>query len=72
MLAVSLSAATVCTACSSTPNAQPHMATVSGTFVTIGGPAPGSPRPTAGVVTFMDSAGKATDVTLGLQRKLQT
>lgn len=65
LVAVSLSAATVCTACSSTPSAQPHVATVSGTFVTIGGPAPGLPRPTAGVVTFMNSAGRATDVTVG-------
>jgi hypothetical protein len=63
--AAMLTAAAVGTACGSTPSAQPHMATVSGTFVIVGGPAPGSPRPTAGTVTFVNSGGRATDVTAG-------
>jgi hypothetical protein len=64
-LAVLISAATACAACSATPSAQPHLATVSGTFVVVGGPSPGLPRPTAGVVTLMSSGGKAIHVTVG-------
>jgi hypothetical protein len=40
------------------------MATVSGTFLTVGGPN-GTPHPTVGMVTFTNAAGKATDVTVG-------
>ena len=65
MSAVLLTAAALPASCSSTPSAQRHMASVSGTFVTIGGPAPGSPRPTAGVVTFTNSDGRPTDVNVG-------
>jgi hypothetical protein len=61
---VLLTAAALVASCSSTPSVQPHMATDSGTFVTIGGP-PSAPRPTAGVVTLMNSGGRATDVTVG-------
>ena len=63
--AVLLTAAALAASCISTPSAQPpHLATVSGTFVIIGGPN-GTPHPTVGVVTFANAAGKATDVTVG-------
>jgi hypothetical protein len=62
--AVLLTAAALAASCSSTPSAEPHLATGSGTFVIIGGPN-GTPHPTAGVVTFTNAAGKTTDVTVG-------
>jgi len=70
-LAVLVSAGTICTACSSTPSAQPHLATVSGTFVVVGGPAPGLARPMAGVVTLLNSKGRATHVTVGSDGKFR-
>jgi len=57
-------AAIICAACSSSPNAQPHLAAVTGTFVIVGGPN-GIPKPTAGVVTFLSPAGMSTHVTVG-------
>jgi hypothetical protein len=64
MSAVLLTAAALAASCSSTPGVQPQRATVSGTFVTIGGPS-GTPHPAGGTVTFANAAGKATDVAVG-------
>jgi hypothetical protein len=49
----------------------PAKSPVAGTFVIAGGPVPGSSQPTSGVVTFTDSGGKRTEVTVGPSGKFK-
>jgi hypothetical protein len=62
-LALVMVTAAGCGGASSTP--APVKGTIAGTFLAVGGPAPGLHRPVSGVVTLIGPAGRAIDVTVG-------